>query len=119
MAVAVAAAVASSYAATAVTAFVGITGIASGFAATAIGYAAGFVVSSGIQAALGGGAEDNAQTSSPSFTAEATARTQVIRSATANRQIIYGECMVSGPLVFAASSSDNNTSCLMRNMMLL
>jgi hypothetical protein len=68
----------------------------------------GFVVSSGLRAAMGGGAEDSS-VSSPGFTAQAQQRTHVIRSTTANRQIIYGQAMVSGPLVFAASSADNTT----------
>jgi hypothetical protein len=104
----VVAAVAASVVAEYATAYVLVTGMATGFAATAIGYAAGFVVSSGIQSALGGGAEDSA-TTSPGFTAAAEQRMHVIRSTTANRQIIYGQAMVSGPLVFAAGSSDNNT----------
>lgn len=39
----------------------------------------------------------------------AQARQQMIRSPVAVRQIIYGRCMTSGALVFAASSADNNT----------
>lgn len=61
-----------------------------------------------VSSALHGGAEE-APTTSPSFTAQATERTHVIRSAVANRQIVYGRAMVSGPLVFAASSADNST----------
>jgi hypothetical protein len=79
-----------------------------GLVASAVGGAAGFVVSTGMRAALGGGAE-SAPTSSPSFTAQAQQRTHVLRSTVATRQIVYGEVMVSGPLIFAASSSDNNT----------
>lgn len=33
-------------------------------------------------------------------------RTQVVRSAAAPRQIVYGECMVSGPLIFAESTGE-------------
>lgn len=66
-----------------------------------------FVAGSMIRSALSGGAED-APTASPSFTAQAENRTHVIRSAVANRQIIYGRAMVSGPIVFAASANNNN-----------
>jgi len=67
-----------------------------------------FVAGSLIRGALSGGAEDS-PTSSPSFTAQAESRTHVIRSSVANRQLVYGRAKVSGPLIFAASSSDNNT----------
>jgi hypothetical protein len=68
---------------------------------------ASFVAGSVLRSALSGGAEDTP--SSPAFTAQAEQRTHVIRSAVANRQIVYGRAMVSGPLVFAASSADNST----------
>ena len=42
------------------------------------------------------------------YTAEARDRQHVIRSAIATRTIIYGQAMVSGPLVFAAASGDGN-----------
>lgn len=67
---------------------------------------ASFVAGSVLRSALSGGAED-APTSSPSFTAQAENRTHVIRSAVANRQIIYGRAMVSGPLVYAVSDASN------------
>lgn len=68
---------------------------------------ASFVSGAVLRGALAGGAED--APSSPSFTAQAQARTHVIRSSVANRQIVYGRAMVSGPLVFAAASADNQT----------
>ncbi|MEY2631486.1 MAG: hypothetical protein RIR00_140, partial [Pseudomonadota bacterium] len=68
---------------------------------------ASFVSGAVLRGALSGGAED--APSSPSFTMQAQARTHVIRSAVANRNIVYGRAMVSGPLVFAAASSDNQT----------
>lgn len=70
--------------------------------------ATSFLVGAALKSALGGGAESS-PTASPSFTAHAEQRTHVIRSSVANRQIIYGRAKVSGPLVFAASSADNNT----------
>lgn len=72
----------------------------------ALGGLAGAVVGN-----LAGGAVKGALYSndSPSFTAQAQQRTHVLRSTVANRQIVYGRAMVSGPLVFAAGSSDNQT----------
>lgn len=66
-----------------------------------------FAASSLVTAALRGGME-KAPTASPSFTAQAQQRTHVLRSAVATRQIIYGRAMVSGPLVFAASSGPDD-----------
>jgi len=74
--------------------------------ASIIGGAAGFVVSGGLRAAL---SPDTKQAEQPSFTTQATQRTVIVRSAIAARQTIYGRAMVSGSLVFAASSTDNNT----------
>ena len=70
--------------------------------------AIGFTISAGLRMAVASGAEDS-PTASPAFTAQAEQRTHVIRSSIANRKTIYGRAMVSGPLLFAASSADNNT----------
>lgn len=75
-------------------------------AAQVIGAAAGFIVAAGLSAAT---SRSKDSPSSPSFVAEAQQRTHVIRSPVANRQVIYGRAMVSGPLIFAASTNDNNT----------
>jgi hypothetical protein len=48
------------------------------------------------------------QQSQPSYQAEARDRLQVIRSAVDTRRIIYGQVMVSGPLVYAQSTGDAN-----------
>lgn len=75
----------------------------------AVGWAAGAiasnVTSSLVGSALSGGGESNP--TSPAFTSQATQRTHVIRSAVANRQIVYGRAMVSGPLLFAATDVSN------------
>lgn len=42
------------------------------------------------------------------FKSETQGRTQVVRSAVAPHRIIYGRCMVSGPLVAVFSSGENN-----------
>jgi hypothetical protein len=96
--------VATEWAATAVLSFVLEASIAT--VATGIGGLAGFVVSSGLRAAL---SSDTKQADQQSFTSQATQRTVVIRSPVAPRQTIYGRCMASGPLIFGASSADNNT----------
>lgn len=44
----------------------------------------------------------------PGYSTEVRGRTQVVRSAVTPHRIIYGEVMVSGPLVAAFSSGDNN-----------
>ena len=64
-----------------------------------------------INSAISGGGNDAApaQTNTNAFTSQATQRTHVLRSAVANRSIIYGQAMVSGPLIFAASTNSNNT----------
>lgn len=72
-----------------------------------MGGVASFAASSLVGSALRGGA-DESPTGSPSFTTQAEARTHVIRSAVANRRIIYGRAKVSGPLVFAESSVSND-----------
>ena len=68
-----------------------------------VGYALTSVIS--------GGGNDAAppQTSTAGFTSQAQQRSYVVRSNVENRRIIYGEAMVSGPLVFAASTDSNNT----------
>ena len=44
--------------------------------------------------------------SAPNLNAQG--RTQVVRSAVANHRVIYGECMVSGPLIAAFTTGSNN-----------
>ena len=44
----------------------------------------------------------------PGYSAEVNGRTQVIRSAVTPHRVIYGKCLVSGPLVFIASAGDKN-----------
>ena len=46
--------------------------------------------------------------SAPGYTSDVQGRTQVIRSAVAPHRVVYGKCMVSGPLVGAFSSGTNN-----------
>lgn len=44
----------------------------------------------------------------PGYSSEVRGRTQVVRSAVAPHRVIYGLCMVSGPLVAAFSAGDTN-----------
>jgi Putative phage tail protein len=62
---------------------------------------AGNLVLGRLSTALAGRPRAPAQ---PSFIAEASERTQLIRTAIGTRQIVYGEAATSGPLLFAASS---------------
>lgn len=68
-------------------------------------HAARLVITSAISSIVSGmlGRDDGA-----SFTTEARDRAVVLRSSVANHRVIYGQAMVSGPLVFAASTGDTN-----------
>lgn len=44
----------------------------------------------------------------PGYSAEVRGRTQVVRSAVQPHRIIYGTCMVSGPLIYGPSCGENN-----------
>lgn len=48
------------------------------------------------------------QQSQPSYQAEARDRLQVVRSSVETRRVIYGQAMVSGPLVYAESTGTTN-----------
>lgn len=69
--------------------------------------ATGFVASSLLSSAVSG-SSDNGPTAE-SFAQQAQARTHILRSGIANRQLVYGEAANSGPLVFAATSGNNQT----------
>ncbi len=72
-----------------------------------ISAATSFVVMAGI-GAIARSALGKPQQQSQSLAAESQARTQVIRSAVANHQVIYGNAVVSGTLIFASSSGTDN-----------
>jgi hypothetical protein len=65
------------------------------------------LIGGALRSAVAGGQGGGGQSAS-AFTAQASGRDQVVRSSTANRTVVYGRAMVSGPLVFAASSGSNN-----------
>lgn len=107
MPAAVAIAVASTY--------IGGAIAASNLAATAVFAAGGWLTLGGIStvataltysalssAARGGGS------SGAAFTVSAQGRDQVVRSSVANRTVVYGRAMVSGPLVFGGVAGDGN-----------
>lgn len=82
-------------------------GALTGWAAIGAAFAVGFVgslLASGAQALLG----NQQQPRELPFTAEGSARTQMIRSAVASRKYVIGETTVSGALVFAASYGTAN-----------
>ena len=95
-------AVAAAYAGSAVATALVLTGIQAMIVSSLVAFA----VSSIGNSLLGNGAGPQQDTGgagagSGSFQAEAKGRTQVVRSAVATRRIIYGQVMVSGPLVYA------------------
>lgn len=77
-----------------------VSSAAGGVAGAILGAAAAYSVSHTV------GLQKRPKT--PTFETEAQGRTQVIRSATAPRQVVYGETIMSGPLVFAATTGDKN-----------
>lgn len=87
-----------------------VAGTAFGLVAGSLAYAAAsavtsFVVAGTLNNALGVGKQ---QQPTENFTDQASGRDQVIRSSVANRTVVYGRAMVSGPLVFAAASGSGN-----------
>jgi len=90
---------------------------AGGFVAgSVLGLTAGTIaygVVSGLTSAVVGAVLSNAlglnkPPKAPSFTAAAQDRQQMIRSAAATRQVVYGEAVMSGPIIFAASTGSSN-----------
>lgn len=105
MPTAIVAAIAGSFAAEAVAEYA-VFSLGWGSVATALAYGTtSFLVSSTINSVIGG---SRSSPSTPNFNVAAAGRTQVVRSAVASRQIVYGRTMVSGPLIFAASSGPGN-----------
>lgn len=82
-----------------------------GITALAVQAFVGFAISSILGNALGndaGAKQDTGMGGSGSFQSEAQGRMQVIRSAVATRKLVYGEVMVSGPLVYAEVGGAGN-----------
>jgi hypothetical protein len=99
-------AAAASYAGSAAAAYAVSAFAVSAFTAAVITAGVASVVGGVLGGAIGGrGSNSN---SSAGFTARAEGRDQVVRSAAANRTIVYGRAMVSGPLVFASISGESN-----------
>ena len=65
----------------------------------------GFATSSLLNGAISKSGGSGATQDQPNFQAEARDRLQVVRSSVDVRRIVYGQAMVSGPLVYAESSS--------------
>lgn len=96
---------------------VAVAGAAAGSAiAGAVGLTVGSIaygVVSGLAAAVVGSALSSAlglnkAPKEAAFTAAAQDRQQMIRSAVATRAVVYGQAMMSGPIVFAASTGSTN-----------
>ena len=101
-------AAAASYAGAATAAYFGGAAVLGAFGAAAVSAGASFVVGGALNSALG----INRQPTQD-FAASAAGRDQVVRSGVANRTVVYGRAMVSGPLVFAASSDDADLDPMM------
>jgi hypothetical protein len=86
----------------ALTVTLGPAGFAMGTFLTTFGTQLAIMAVSGLLAKSG------KQQSQPSYQAEARDRLQVVRSAVETRRVIYGQAMVSGPLVYAESTGTNN-----------
>ncbi|MBU0752358.1 MAG: hypothetical protein KJ787_13880 [Gammaproteobacteria bacterium] len=56
-----------------------------------------------------GGANATPSANGSAFGAMATTRTHMLRSTIANRQMVYGQAMISGPVVFATSNDNYGT----------
>lgn len=93
---------------------------ASNLAAVAVFSAGGWLTLGGIAAAttaisysvlnnaIRGSSSGRSNSSSASFSAAVQGRDQVVRSSVANRTVVYGRAMVSGPLVFGGVAGDGN-----------
>lgn len=111
VAVAVAAEVVGSYVAGSAIAYAAIAStswLTYSMIATAATVVAGGVLRNAISSNSGGGGGGGQ--SAQGFVSEAQGRMQVVRSSAANRTIVYGRAMVSGPLVFAATSGSSNST---------
>lgn len=73
-----------------------------------VGSLFGAVASSAISAGLSSALGLNKKPKLPKFTAEAQDRQQMIRSAAATRLIVYGQCVTSGPIIYATSTGTEN-----------
>lgn len=109
----VAIAVAAAYAGAAVATAVLTTAAIGTFSYIALSTAVGFAVSYAGSALLGNSSGPQQDTGgagagSGSFQAEARGRTQVVRSAVATRKRVYGQVMLSGPLVYAEVGGTDN-----------
>lgn len=93
------------YAAETIAAFLIAQGVSS-FISYVVAYAASSIASSLVMSAFSGKKSNN---SAGGFQAQTRENKQVVRSAVTARRIIYGRQMVSGPLLYAESTDDQNT----------
>ena len=75
---------------------------------SASAFAGSLAVNLGLSALSGALSDSGRQQSQPTFQAEARDRLQVVRSSVETRRIIYGQAMVSGPLVYAESTGSTH-----------
>lgn len=83
-------------------------GVTSLIGSQLIGSLVGAIATSAISAGLSSALGLNKKPKAPKFTVEAQDRQQMIRSAVATRSIIYGQSVVSGPIIYATSTGAEN-----------
>lgn len=83
-------------------------GVTSLIGSQLIGSLVGAIATSAISAGLSSALGLNKKPKAPKFTVEAQDRQQMIRSAVATRSIIYGQSVVSGPIIYATSTGTEN-----------
>ena len=101
-------AAAASYAGSAAAAYAVTSFAVTAFTSAIISAGVATVVGGVLNSALGGRGGASEGNSPAGFAARAEGRDQVVRSAVANRTIVYGRAMVSGPLVFASITGASN-----------
>lgn len=84
------------------------SGVTSLIGSQLLGSLVGAIATSAISAGLSSALGLNKKPKAPKFTVEAQDRQQMIRSAVATRSIIYGQSVVSGPIIYATSTGDEN-----------
>lgn len=83
--------------------------------ASVIGAVAGMATNVVVGSVIGGGAETAPSPVTPAgFVSASQGRTHMVRSAVANRTLVYGRAMVSGPLVFAATEEVDSEAAYLK-----
>lgn len=84
------------------------SGVTSLIGSQLLGSLVGAIATSAISAGLSSALGLNKKPKAPKFTVEAQDRQQMIRSAVATRSVVYGQSVVSGPIIYATSTGTEN-----------